>query len=776
MKLWNSMKRPALSAFLYIIIAAFSLAEAQEMRVDWPEFMARHDLIWDCLPADYYEGPFVGNGLLGTVIFKDDKQPNTLRLEIGRVDVYDHRTKGVNSVGRLPIGQLLLTPVGEIQKINLRTDLWNAEIRGDITTTAGTIKLRCFVPSGGELIVLNLNSSGGEKDAKCALRPEQGNHPRAAFSKGDDAKLYEPNPPFTVAKTDGIEVATQPLLVGDDYATAWSDVAKADGSRTVLVTVANRWAKNRQHATGSAEDAVATIKAAQRLDLATLEKNHRDWWHQFYPASFVSIPDARTESFYWIQLYKLASATREDRPAIDLMGPWFRKSMWASYWTNLNIQLAYYTTGITNHLELAEPLYQLMERSKEQLINNVNPEYRNDCAALGNPCGYDVLNAAVNLNPDPANPKERLNFIALPWLAQLFYIHNQMSINDTRLRESVFPLMKRAYQVYIRKMVRGADGKYRVPYAFSDEYGNAEEVSMHIGMARWGFATLISIAERLKINDPQIPQWKEYLANMADYNIDDNGIMIGKDAPFAKPHRHYSHLFCIFPFYSMNIDQNPERIPLMKKSIQHFTDLDGDNKMFKFTGASSLWASLGEGDQALKWLNRSLVLNTPAKGQPLLGIGRNTLYSEFHNPTFESPIASTRAMLDMLIQSWGGTIRVFPAAPAAWKDAVFHNLRAEGGFLVSAGRKEGKTDWVRIKSLGGEPCRVLIDGKLRELKLAKGEEITLGEGKPVIAPLPMEASAQNAWGGSCNHSELSPLNTRNTRNKERDNRVSLFLK
>jgi hypothetical protein len=717
-----------------------------QLKVDWQKYLAQHDLVWNQMPADYYEGPFVGNGLLGTVIFKDDQKPNTLRFEIGRVDVYDHRTKGGNSVGRLPIGQLLLTPVGEIQKINLRTVLWDAEVQGEITTTAGTLKLRCFVPSGAQLIVLNINSTGAEKDAKCILRPEQGNHPRSALSGNASDKLYEPNPPFKVTKTDGIEVVTQPLLIGDDYATAWSDVTQPDGLRTVLVTVANRWAKNRQPATGSAEDAVATIKAAQSLDLPAIEKSHRNWWHQFYPASFVSVPDARTESFYWIQLYKLASATRENRPAIDLMGPWFKKTIWASYWVNLNIQLSYYTTGITNHLELGEPLYQLMERSSEQLINNVNPEYRNDCAGLGNPVGYDVLDAGCGLTTNPADPKSRLNIIALPWLVQMYYIHNQMSINDTRLREHIYPLMKRAYQVYIRKLVRGADGKYRMPYAFSDEYGNAEETSLHIGMARWGFATLIKIAERLKIGDPQITQWKEYLANMADYNIDENGIMIGKDAPFAKPHRHYSHLFCIFPFYSMNIEQDPERIPLMKKSVQRFTDLDGDNKMFKFTGAASIWAALGDGDQALKWLDRSLSINTPAKGQPLLGVGRSTLYSENGMPTFESPIAASRAMLDMLIQSWGGTIRVFPAVPTTWKNAVFHNFRTEGGFLVSAGLKDGKTSWVRIKSLAGEPCRVVIEGKLHELKLAKGKEILLGNGQPVVAPLPMETSAQNAWG------------------------------
>jgi hypothetical protein len=239
-----------------------------------------------------------------------------------------------------------------------------------------------------------------------------------------------------------------------------------------------------------------------------------------------------------------------------------------------------------------------------------------------------------------------------------------------------------------------------------------------------------------------VPKWKEMLAKMADYSTEPNGIMIGKDVPFAKPHRHYSHLFCIFPLYTMNREQQPERLELMKKSIQHFTDLDGDNCMFKFTGASSLWAALGDGDQAWKWLQRSLEV-LPRK---VPSVGPNTLYSENGWPTFESPIASSRCLLDMLIQSWGGTIRIFPACPNEWKDAVFHDLRAEGGFLVSASRKNGQTEWVRVKSLAGEPCRLQIDGKTQELRLAKGEEKIVGASAPVVAPLLMDPSQANAWG------------------------------
>ena len=532
-------------------------------QVDWPEFLARQDIVWERMPEDYFEGPFVGNGLLGAILFKDDQEPNTLRFEIGRTDIYDHRTKGAHAFGRLPIGQLLLTPVGEIQDVHLRVDLWNAEIRGEIKTAAGTLEIRCFVPSGGSLIVLNLKSTGREGAAKCSFRPEQGNHPRPTVAPQRDKNVvYTPNPPFRVERLSGIEVVTQPLLYGDDYATAWSDDAGPDRSRTILITVANRWAKNLEPANGSAEDAVATIRSARDEGMDHLEKSHREWWHRFYPASFVSLPDPRLESFYWIQLYKLASATREDRPVVDLMGPWFKKSVWAAYWTNLNIQLAYYTAEITNHPELAEPLYSLMERRTDQLIGNVPEAYRNDCAGLGNPVGYDSLVAPTALTSDSS---KRLNLIALPWLMQMFYRHNQFAMDDERLRSTIYPLMKRAFQPYVRLMTQGEDGRYHIPYAFSDEYGAAPETSMNIALAQWGFQTLILCAQRLRIDDPMLPTWKKILNGMADYQTDENGIMIGKDAPFAKPHRHYSHLFGIFPLNTINVDSPAERIALAKK-------------------------------------------------------------------------------------------------------------------------------------------------------------------------------------------------------------------
>ncbi len=770
-----------LATGLFILNAILLPCQAQKkplvrLNVNWPEYMAQHDLIWDKIPADYFEGAFVGNGLLGTIIFKDDIESNTLRFEIGRTDVFDHRTKASSAYEtcRLPIGQLLLTPAGKITKVHLRNDLWNAEIRGELVTTEGTISFRCFVPSNEELIVVTMKTTGREKAAKFALRPQLAQSARYIAKRAMGLELnveYKQNPSFRIERIDGIETIIQDLLMGDDYATAWSDKTNPDDSRTVLVTVANRWGKYRKQASGSAIDAVTTIKAAEKKDMAAIEKAHRVWWHNYYPASFVTFPDARLESFYWIQLYKLASATHPNRPVIDLMGPWFKPTAWPLLWMNLNVQLTYYTFGITNHPDLEENLYQLLERHKDQLIENVPAAFQSDCAGIRNPVGYDDLYAPLFLSDDKNNDKE-INIIVLPWLMQMYYLHNRRTIDDTCLRDSIYPLMRRAFNVYLRILYLGDNGLYHIPYTYSDEYGNAKETSLNIALARWGFKTLITIAERLKIDDPLLPLWNERLEKMADYNINEDGIMIGKEVPFAKPHRHYSHLFSIFPLYDMNIDNEPERIPLMKKSIRHFTDLDGDNCIYKFSGASSLWAAVGNGDNALKWLNRSLEMlprfGVPPGPERIPTATPNTLYSERENPTFESPISASRSMLDMLIQDWGGTIRVFPAMPATWKDASFYHLRTDGAFLVSALRKEGITQFIGVKSLAGEPCVIKSDmqGEVKlvgieparmhlhkgliELNLKKGEEAILYSGKKpdsfVISALPTKPEEMNSWG------------------------------
>jgi hypothetical protein len=69
------------------------------------------------------------------------------------------------------------------------------------------------------------------------------------------------------------------------------------------------------------------------------------------------------------------------------------------------------------------------------------------------------------------------------------------------------------------------------------------------------------------------------------------------------------------------------------------------------------------------------------------------------------------AVIEMLMQSSGGVIRVFGGLPKAWEDVAFGTLRAEGAFLVSAERRNGVVPYVLVESTAGEPCIMVVPWK-----------------------------------------------------------------
>jgi alpha-L-fucosidase 2 len=77
------------------------------------------------------------------------------------------------------------------------------------------------------------------------------------------------------------------------------------------------------------------------------------------------------------------------------------------------------------------------------------------------------------------------------------------------------------------------------------------------------------------------------------------------------------------------------------------------------------------------------------------------MYSEGGNPCIESPLAAANSLQELLLDSWGGRIRVFQGLPAAtYPTAVFASLLAEGGIEVTAQRTNGNTSFVQIKRVG----------------------------------------------------------------------------
>ncbi|MFD8495191.1 Tat pathway signal sequence domain protein [Amycolatopsis sp. NPDC059657] len=705
----------------------------------WERFLAGQDPVWQRVPRTWYEGPFLGNGFVGAQVYRE---LNAVKFTVDHSECQDHRPANGNEwgVARLPIGKVLLSPVGMITGADLRLDLWNAELTGRVTTDKGTLDVRAFVHSEKDVLAVEVRPSAGERAFDLTFVPLPAVSPR--IIRENPPAGFQPNPAWTTHAEGELNFVTQPLFAGGQTATAYRIRRSARG-RELLLSTAHSFPGTEAEA--RARDAVRWSSSVDAL-----RPGHRNWWHAFYRKSFLSLPDAKLQSFYWIQLYKLASAARAEAPIMATTGPWLEPTPWPSVWYNLNAQLEYWPVHGSNHLEL-DPIPRSIRENQQTLIDGLRPEYRADSMGLRRSADARFADAGYVGVPNPNSDAEIGD---LPWLLHNAWLSYRHTMDVSILRDVVFPVLRKAMNYYLHFLAPGADGRLHLPPTFSPEYGRAPDCNYDLALIRWSCQTLLDSAKTLGITDPLAPKWREVLDKLVDYPVDEHGLMVGTGVPFAKSHRHYSHILAAYPLYLINVD-SPAEAELISKSLAHWISFEGALRGFSFTGASSLSAALGRGDDALKHL-REFVARF---AQP------NTMYYEA-GPVIETPLSAAQSVHDMLCQSWGDTIRIFPAVPAAWRDLTLHDFRTQGAFLVSAVRKAGVTTFVRVRSLAGQPLKLrtgiagalevhgarrwtqLPDGTV-EIELPRGgEALVHARGRrpdTTIAPVPISEPAQ-PWG------------------------------
>lgn len=711
--------------------------------INWPAFMRQHDMTFDNLPRNWKEAPHFGNAMVGSMLYQSD---DAIQLQVFRADVHDHRDDtwgwAAYSRPRFQIGHFLLHPVGKLTGCKWRKDLWNAELTGTITTDRGEIRIRHFTHAADMAIVTELSSSDGEKGCRWTWHPAEAKTTRpgypvqkseiAAFVKrygnhyAGTLKVFKANPPGRLEEDGGVSVWTQDLLAGGQYATAWCEQAQ-DNTRTHIVSIAESFPVST-----AARTAVSDVRRFAALDRSTWVQAHRGWWHAYYPRSYVSIPDKSLESLYWQTIYRFGCTSRTGRCFVDTPGIWFQGKSWPYFTTDWNIQSAHWPVYAANRLEQGQALVDRLHDRREELIRAVRPvEWQQDSAYLPIEVAWDMIG---NRDQDM-----RYYWLVgnLPWAMNNCWSQYCYSMDDAMLREKIYPLLRRAVNFYLHMIEKGADGKLHLPPTYSPEKGVVKDANFDLALLKWGCQVLLKASKRLGIDDPLIPRWKEVAEKLVDFPADEQGFRLGSEQTSPSQHRHFSNLLMIYPLYLVNVEQ-PGAMEVLRRSYDRAHSTKGLPAMVE-AHAGPIGAVIGRGDDALEGLKR-LQRDLHPNGM------------WFNSPCIESTLAAANIIQNMLIQSWSdpakeepGPIRIFPALPASWKNVEFRDLRAEGAFLVSARRKHGNTEWVRIKSLAGEPCRIKVDmrhprvqgkckdilkpltGGMFELNLKKNEEVILVE-------------------------------------------------
>jgi alpha-L-fucosidase 2 len=442
-------------------------------------------------------------------------------------------------------------------------------------------------------------------------------------------------------------------------------------------------------------------------------------------------PDPALEALYFhYGRYLLLSSSAPGGLPANLQGLWNEEinPPWqADYHTNINIQMNYWPAEVANLSECHDPLFDWTERA----------------ASLGKEAAKSLYGAGgtwigQSLDASGRSHKQRGPWTewtgAAPWLAQHFWWRYEYTLDKAFLQERAYPLMKEVaafFQDYLVEDPR-PDSKFRgrlvtVPSNSPENSYRVEGkgVTLAIG-ATMDYELIhdllthcIKASEILGVDADRRAEWKRLLERIPPLQIGKFGQLQEwqEDHEEAEPgHRHFSHLFGLFPGDQITLEKTPELAKAARVSLERRLAHSGGHTGWSRSWVVGFWARLREGDKAEEHLRH---LITDFATISLLDLHPPRIFQ------IDGNFGGTAGIAEMLMQSHDGVIRLLPALPKNWPEGDVSGLVARGAVEVGVRWVNGKAVGATLKSKVGGTYRVLAPA---------GQKITQVAGKKASAP------------------------------------------
>ena len=491
-------------------------------------------------------------------------------------------------------------------------------------------------------------------------------------------------------------------------------VAIAQRRRDSITTLAITIATTRD---GASPVGIAKARLARALDrgYGAMVQAHERWWTDYWRSvASLTVPDSALQAHLDLVQYFYGAAARRGTPPIPLQGVWTADGSALPPWkgdihNDLNTQMTYLAAHASGAREAMRGWLDYQWRLLPRYRRFARDFYGVDGAAIPGVMAIDGL-------PLGGWGQYSLSPTMGLWVAQSFALEWRYSQDRRFLRERAYPFVTDLGRAISGLLRPTADGTLRLPLSTSPElYDNSMKAwlpspsNFDLSLLHWVFETLDSMATTLG-DHAAARRWRTTGARLDPLAIDatSGGLAVAAGIPLAESHRHFSNAMAIHPLGLLTMDATADTGTIRRTVDQLRQFGTGEWMGYSFAWYSAMLARTGRGDDALRYLEdyrRGFLLRNGfhANGeQTRLGLS-NAHYRPF---TLEGNFLALEAAQEMLLQSWGGVVRVFPAVSTRWPDAQFRDLRAEGGWSVSASRVAGRTRTVRITSTVGGVLRV----------------------------------------------------------------------
>ena len=449
------------------------------------------------------------------------------------------------------------------------------------------------------------------------------------------------------------------------------------------------------------------VAAALKSGYAALLEPHAAWWERFWSQSGVRLPDAAAQLHYDLVQYFYGAASRRGAPPMPLQGVWTADQgtlpPWkGDYHHDLNTQFTYYAYQAAGRFDQGACFLDFMWNHLPAHREFAKRFYGTGGAAVPGVMTFDgkAMGGWGQYSLSPANGA---------WIGHLFYLHWRYTMDRRFLTDRAYPYGK-AIAECLRELLRpGPDGKLKLPLSTSPEIHNnslaawlTPNSNNDLALLRWLFGAMAEMAEAAG-DTAAAPRWRETLEKLDDMAVEGQAgsLRLSPDESLRESHRHHAHVMALHPLGILHVEGTDRDRKIIDASLAQMRKL-GTRAWcgYSFSWMACLAARCGRGDEAVRNLEIYLKAFLSRNGFHINGDQTGKGYSAFrYRPfTLEGNFAASQAVHEMLLQSWGGVVRIFPAVPKKWQDVAFDRLRAEGGYQVSARREKGRATWVRIRA------------------------------------------------------------------------------